>query len=129
MRRATTIRSFAAWAALLAVLGAALAPALSHAFAPGKDVTKWVEVCSATGPMTIEVPAGGPGFPKAPKASDFEHCPFCSAQAAPAAILPPTLSVLLLPAASELVSPLFLHAPRPLFAWISAQPRAPPFAS
>jgi hypothetical protein len=81
------------------------------------------------GPMTIEVPADGPGFPKAPKASDFEHCPFCSAQAAPAAILPPTLSVLLLPALSEPVSPLFLHAPRPLFAWTSAQPRAPPFAS
>ena len=129
MRRIATRRSFAAWTALLAVLAAALLPALSHAFAPGRDATKWVEVCSAMGPMAIEVPANGPGFPKAPKASDFEHCPFCSVQAAPAAILPPTVSVLALPAVSEPVPPLFLHAPHPLFAFLTAQPRAPPLAS
>jgi len=119
-------RRLAAWTALFAVLAAALMPALSHAFAPDKVATKWIEVCSTMGPMSIEVPADGPGFPKAPKASDFEHCPFCSAQAAPAAILPPTLSALLLPALSEPPPPLFLHAPRPLFAWTAAQPRAPP---
>jgi hypothetical protein len=129
MRRTAITRRFAAWTALLAVLAAALMPALSHAFAPGKDATKWIEVCSTTGPMSIEVPADGPGFPKAPKASDFDHCPACSAQAAPAAILPATLAALLLPAPSEPVPPLFLHAPRPLFAWTSAQPRAPPLAS
>ena len=125
----SAIRRFATWTALLAVLVSALLPALSHAFAPGREATKWVEVCSAMGPVTIEVPANGPGFPKAPKASDFDHCPFCSAQAAPVAILPAVFSPQLKPLSAERVPPLFLHAPRPRFAWATTQPRAPPSAS
>jgi hypothetical protein len=129
MQRAALARRLAAWTALFAALAAALLPAISHAFALDGSATKWVEVCSVSGPVAIEVPANGPGFPKAPKASDFEHCPFCSAQAAPVAILPPTVAVLALPAASAPVPPLFLLAPRPLFAYLAARPRAPPPAS
>lgn len=120
-------RRLAAFFALVAMLAASLVPALSHAFVPGQ-ATKWVEVCSSTGPLMVEVPADGPGFPKAPKASDFDHCPFCSAQPAPVAILPPVVAVQVLAPAPAPVPPLLLHAPRPLFAWSAAQPRAPPLA-
>jgi len=129
MSRADTTRRFATWAALLAVLAATLLPAMAHAFGLAGQATKWVEVCSASGLVTIAVPANGPGFPRAPKAADLEHCPFCSTPAATVAILPPTVTLLVPPALSGPVPLLFLHAPRPPFALLAAQPRAPPFAS
>lgn len=128
MALTASARRFATWTALLAVLAAALMPALSHAFAPGKDATKWIEVCSTAGPMTIEVPANGPGFPKAPKASDFEHCPCCSLQAAAPAILPTEISLPPAPAETTAASPPASPAPQPSLSWLAAAPRAPPRA-
>lgn len=129
MSRTNATRRLAAFTALLAVLAAALLPAISHAFWPGRDATKWVEVCSASGPITIEVPAGSPGFPKAPKPSDFEHCPCCFPHATSPAILPAAVSFLAEPAASMPVPAPRPYEPRQRLAWPAAPPRAPPLAS
>ena len=128
MRLSSTLRRFASLLALVAVAAAAVVPAMAHALGQSHG-TKWIEVCSSTGPIQVEVPADGPGLPKAPKASDFDHCPFCSPHAG--AMAPPPAPVALpLPAVpAEIVPALFLAAPRPLHAWTTAQPRAPPLAS
>jgi Protein of unknown function (DUF2946) len=89
----------------------------------------WVEVCSAQG-MRWVAPDGtlserGPG---GRGASQGEHCPLCGGAGAVA--LPGTAAIALLPAfEAGFIAPLFLYAPRPLFAWSSAQPRAPPPAA
>ena len=128
MRLSSTLRRFASLLALVAVAAAAVVPAMAHALGQSHG-TKWIEVCSAAGPVQVEVPADGPGLPKAPKASDLDHCPYCAPQASgmapPPAIAPLDVPVL----RADIVPALFLAAPRPLFAWTTAQPRAPPLAS
>ena len=128
MRLSSPLRRFASLLALVAVAAAAIAPAAAHALGLSHG-TKWIEVCSTTGPIQIEVPADGPGLPKAPKASDLQHCPFCSPHANEMAPPPALVALPLAPVRAEAVPALFLAAPRPLHAWTSAQPRAPPLAS
>lgn len=123
MRLAAVVRRRIAWIALLAILVAALAPAMNHAFAADLDPTDWV---CAQGPAKTAYPGDG-GAPLAPKASHIDHCPYCSPHGASVA-LPAASSTDLLPvvAAAFPVPSLFFHAPRPLYAWTSTQPRAPP---
>lgn len=132
-----------AWIALFAMLAGALAPTISRAAAAGDQsgVRYWLEVCSASGSNLIELavadagrygghglvtaaPADGEG---APAHLALDHCPYCGAQAGTAA-LPPHDPPPLIVAQRVMRAPtLFLLAPRPLFAWSSARPRAPPF--
>ena len=65
----------------------------------------------------------------AAKGSELGHGP-CGAQQARGMAPPPATAPLDVPALRADIGPaLFLAAPRPLFAWTSAQPRAPPLAS
>ena len=117
---------FASWVAVLAVLMAALAPMISHAL-QARDGALAIEVCSslgarwvlADGSSTDSVPPAGQGHP-------FEHCPYCSLHADVLAL--PPLPAALTPAiaTSDLLPPAFAAAPLTLFAWVGAQPRAPP---
>ncbi len=80
---------------------------------------KWIQPDAAS---TDQAPASGDAHP-------FEHCPFCSLHANAVAI--PVAPLAPVPA-SALPHPLpaaFLAAPRTLYAWLSAQSRAPPFLS
>jgi Protein of unknown function (DUF2946) len=114
--------------AVLALLMAALAPSISHALSAGQGDT-WTEICTAVGSRWVQ--ADGPSSDPAPASGDvhaLEHCPYCSLHAndlaipaAPAAAAPALAGPDLLPVA-------FLAAPRTLHAWLSAQPRAPPFS-
>jgi hypothetical protein len=114
-----------AWMALFALT---LLPSLSRVV-NATTQSGWFEVCSAQG-MRWVAPDGtlsqrGPG---GQSAAQGEHCPLCGgAGAAPL----PSMRATVLPAAFEtgFVAPLFLYAPRPLFAWFCAQPRAPPPAA
>lgn len=134
MRRNTFV--LAAWAALLAILMAVLAPTLSHAFdkPPGARYIT-VEVCSATGiAMTHQMAVGDAGGTHKPEdapathhAGSFEHCPFCQTGSSPL-VLPSASFRLPLPADGERHPPLFYSASAPLFAWTAAQPRGPPAA-
>ena len=116
------MRRPSALAALLAVLLHTLAPLVAGA-APG-GATQRVELCTAHGVVTIEVPADADG---APALAAPDHCQSCASHcaAAPAAggrgALPP-------------VAGTALRAPVPQFdcrthALASCRPRAPPVAS
>jgi hypothetical protein len=122
MRLAGSTRRLAAWIAALAVLMAALAPALSHAMA-AEQAARWIEVCGAQGSKWI----AGDDASGAPKTlHGLELCPYCTLHAQ-TACLPPLVATVAAAASLRDVVP---HArpvvPRPLPAWLNAQPRAPP---
>jgi Protein of unknown function (DUF2946) len=113
--------------AWLAVFALTLLPSLARVV-NATTQSGWVEVCSAQG-MRWVAPDGtlserGPG---GQSAAHGEHCPLCGSGVA----APPTAVAVsgLPPPGDAFVAPLFLHAPRRLFAWSSAQPRAPPLIS
>lgn len=116
-----------AWIALVAIWALALVPTLSRAldFAAGNG--SWAEVCTAQGPRLVSTDAGDDTPPQA--VPSLEHCRLCPLALDSAAPLPSAAVQLPLPVAGAEPPPLFLHAPRPLFAWRSAQPRAPPAAA
>ena len=114
-------RRLALWIATLAILFGTLAPAALSA-AGGA----WAEVCTASGARWVRVGDATPGDLPADTGHVLGHCPLCSLHT-PTLGPPPALeSGLPLATASFAVPALFLAAPRPLFAWLSAQPRAPP---
>lgn len=120
-----------AWIALVAMLALALLPTVSHALAFARGGSAWAEVCTPQGMRLVALDASQTADPAAPvqAAGHLEHCPFC-ALAADAPPLPPAPAAALpQPLAATAVPALFLQAPRPLFAWASAQPRAPPLFS
>jgi hypothetical protein len=129
MRTAT--RRFAAWVALLAVLFGAAAPTFARAMAAWQgDNAAWTEICTSAGMVRIAVPAGDApeGSGNGGIAVDGD-CPYCLMQACSPAL--PGAARLALPAAEPFrpLPELAYRSPRPLFAWATAQPRAPPFAS
>jgi hypothetical protein len=116
---------FANWLALVAMLALSLLPTVSHALAhPGSG---FVEVCTPQG-MKLVALADGEKQPSN-SALHLEHCGYCSASfnAVVMPALPPALPQL--QTLGTQAPPLFLQAPRTLFAWRSAQPRGPPFIS
>jgi len=112
-----------AMAALL--LLAALAPAVGRAVMVVQgQLAPWSVLCSS--------PVAAAAQPNPGKAAGqglgemADHCQFCVHRAdvqAPPPALPPALVAAGL---SHTVPSLFLAAPQPLFAWASAQARAPP---
>ena len=115
-------------AALVAVGGWSFVPTLAHArsFVLGNSDLQ-AEICTAQGP---ERGAPGDSMPAGEVAGVQGHCPYCACGGTPA-MLPPVAVTAALPLPPESAGPppLFLHAPRTLFAWASAQPRAPPALS
>lgn len=117
-----------AWLALVAVSGWSFVPTLAHArsFVLG-SADMQAEICTAQGPQRA---ASGETLPAGDVAGVQGHCPYCACGGTPA-MLPPAAATAVLPPAPAPAGPppLFLHAPRTLFAWASAQPRAPPALS
>lgn len=113
----------ATWLALVAMLGLALAPTLSHALAASNSGDPWSEICSMGGAKMAPVQADA--GQAADAGAHLGHCPLCG-QIGDAPTLP---SAEYLPVRVDGAThrpALFLHAPRTLFAWVAAQPRAPP---
>ena len=113
--------------AILAVLFAALAPAISHVLRVGSP-SGWTEVCSALGSRLVPADDGRPAGQSPASSGEhlFEHCPYCSLHL-PALGMPEAplaFDALVVPTSG--VPELFLTAPRTLFAWATAQPRGPP---
>lgn len=129
MFRLRLFRRLFGWVALLAILGGALAPAISHAVyqQTGKS---FLEICTAQGTRLIAVDADADPGKGSAQHVVMEHCPFCVPHAGSLGLLPTTELVFNLPADGfNFYPPLYFSAPRPLFAWASAQPRAPPVFS
>ncbi|QOL49742.1 DUF2946 domain-containing protein [Massilia litorea] len=114
-------RALTAWIAVLAILFGALAPALSHAFAPAAAQSLEFPICSAVG-HTAGVKL--PGLPE-PAADPSKHCPYCIDQHHAPGLLPqaPAAFVAI---GGHILPPLFYSAPTPLFHWAAPQSRAPP---
>ncbi|MED5620353.1 DUF2946 domain-containing protein [Ideonella sp. BN130291] len=119
------LRSFTRLA-LLAMLAFALVPGLSRVLSHARGVSAgWAEICSAQGvPRAVQADASLPE-PASSGAGHLDHCPMCSVTSHAAGLPPAPLSVAA-PAVREGRPRLFYAAPRPLFAWLAAQPRAPP---
>lgn len=129
MRSSRAARSLTSWIAILAILMAALAPSISHALGAPQGAS-WIEVCSAVGAKWVQ--PGDASTDTAPAPADahpFEHCPYCSLHSDALAIPVAPVVVALAPRLSGRPPSAFLAAPRTLFAWLSAQPRAPPVLS
>lgn len=126
MRLHRPARLLTGWIAGLALLFAALAPALSPAFGAQRGAS-WVEVCTAQGSAWVKAETGGDQG-DAQKAHTFEHCASCFLQAHGPALPPAALTAPLVQGA-DVLAPAFLAAPRTLHAWVGAQPRAPPALS
>jgi hypothetical protein len=126
--------------ALVAILAVALLPTLSHAHAhaQGQGAGGWAEVCTLQGPQRVAVDADGKLVDTVIDASadaaiagaaHLQHCPLC-ALCLDAPALPSAAPAVLAPALADGDPPAaFLHAPRTLHAWRSAQPRGPPSLS
>jgi hypothetical protein len=110
-------RRFAAGLAILAMLLASLAPAITHAVNAQPGLALAAMICT-------QHPA-----PDTPHADVWDCCPFCSAGALAHALPPPACEPLRLDAGELPVPLLFLLAPRPPFAWAASRSRAPPSAS
>lgn len=116
---------------MLAVLLSALLPSVTYAFmSSGKSDVAWNVICRSPAYKTdarrdAQVLVVGKSVPSE-KAIHAEHCPFCLTHADSFA-LPPTID-LVMPGVSkqQLLPFLFTSAPSPLFAWTTAQSRAPP---
>ena len=121
--------------ALLAIFGLSFAPTVSHALARVQgQPSAWTQICTPQGMKTVAVqaddvvPDAAASGPQEEGASLnlLEHCPLCGL-AASALPLPAADGGLVLPLSQATEVPrLFLRAPRPLFIWSAAQPRAPP---
>lgn len=131
------IRRCISWFACLAILMSALAPALSHALVSRAAGDVWVEICSVTGAKLVRLDSGaaaddtqaaGPGHETAP-VHTYKHCPYCAIHSDGLGLPPPAMAEPALLSLGHAVPALFLHAPRTLFAWARAQPRAPPLNS
>lgn len=116
------VRGRALWAhiALAMMVMAFAAPTVSRVLhAVQAQTSPWGQICSA------DAPAGGES---GHGTASLEHCPLCVLQHSASAPPPAALSLPLPSALGQLQPRLFLQAPRPLFAWSAAQPRAPPRA-
>ncbi len=126
-------RSWAVWVASFAILVNAFVPAWAQAwFQSRAGAASWVEVCS-TSNFKVDALKSSSTFDadQAPAKNSMKsaHCPFCLPHAGSFALLPSVTPVVVASLSQhDAHPPLFYSAPRPLFAWTQAQPRAPPVA-
>ncbi len=120
-----------AWIAILALLAAAWLPTVSQAFAQARGAgTTWAEVCTPQGMRLVAMPADdATGETPLQAAGHLQHCALCTLAQDTPGLPPPAAQPLPLLAAAAALPRLFLHAPRTLHAWRSAQPRGPPLVS
>lgn len=130
MNMTKSMHRMTAWIAFCAILLASLAPSISHVVAAAKGTPNgWMEICTVTGAKLVQIDDGKSHTPSSgDKNLHFEHCPFCLNHAV-AAGMPPGDFVLPVVAGTSVVPLLFYQASYPLFAWTTAQPRAPPVLS
>ena len=114
---------------MLAILFGVFAPSVSHAFAATAAARDYVEICTAHGVQVVQVDTGhATAGDDGALARHAGHCGHCLTHTNPVAMPPPTPFVFATLGGRDVFPPLFYRAPRPLTAWIAANPRAPPAA-
>lgn len=128
MQTLRLVRRASTWIAVLAVLMAALAPAISDALGdPNK--APWVEVCTTQGSKWFNAQIESTGDSTPELGHTLDHCPYCPVHANAVGIWCAPLQAVPAPALAPSVLHAFLAAPRTVHAWLSAPPRAPPSVS
>lgn len=138
-------KALISWIACCALLVSVWAPALAQAFRDHAP-EDWTEICSVNGMQRVKVDGSGAtqvalsgtsglsgesgksghSTDEGAGAHGLQHCPYCSTHSTVLGLPPAAQASLQLKSLASHVPALFLTAPRPLFAWTSAQPRAPP---
>ena len=120
-------RRLTTWIAIFAILAMAFAPAISQALGrwQGAASWSWAEICRSPGSATSS-PADSEPAGDAALVHLFEHCPYCSNHTPTLGLPPADHPLVFIPPFRDEAPAAFLQAPRPLHAWASAQPRAPP---
>jgi hypothetical protein len=123
----TLHRRLIALLALCSLLGGAVLPAWAHALTVKRGALLSIEVCTAEGLRVIAPDVSAPGdAPVSGTAADhLKHCPFCAHTMGAPGMPPSPLAWTATPLRLDPPA-LFLHAPRTLYPWQLAQPRAPP---
>jgi hypothetical protein len=117
------------WAALLALLMATLAPSVAQALRHARsEILPWSQLCSATGGKRVVFEPQSDDPSSNARMHALEQCGVCASQHGGWAP-PPVAPVVALRPDLQALAP----KPRPLpalvpFAWLLAQPRAPPAA-
>lgn len=104
-----------------------LMPALSQALQrTGSD--PWAEICTALGANRVSAvdQATKGSVPESPTEHLLQHCPYCTLHATVLGMPPAPPTVAALMPLRFALPELFLASPRTLFAWSTAQARAPP---
>lgn len=129
-----------AWIALFAMLSGVLLPSVGQAAGAGGQGSGGIwrlEICSASGNHWIELDAAqardfiahaGDPASGGEAAATSGHCPWCCGHSQAAGLPPAVLPSFALPAQPGVLPVSFLPAARPLHAWATARPRAPPQA-
>lgn len=113
------------WLAAWAILLGALAPTVTHwlSHLQASNTLPGATICSSSAHQSAKHKGTRPDT-----SANGSHCGFCLPHDGGQG-LPPVVAHALPQMEHRASEPtLFLHAPRPLFAWASAQPRAPPLA-
>jgi hypothetical protein len=136
MRGFFKIKRLHVWLACLAILMNVLAPSISQAISQAKQSpathlpASSMDICSIDGAHSAMAAADQPqtpaDSPANPHAHASSHCPFCSSHGGNVALPSSAMPVLFASAGAAILPVLFYRAPRPLFAWATAHPRAPP---
>jgi hypothetical protein len=124
--------------AAIAVLLASLMPTITQVFASRQVTDSFLStICSTSvGKFVafdlVQKKTGDSGqFDQKPgnKSMPMEHCPYCFTHAGSFGIMPSHDVVVVKLALSQPYPQLFYRSPYPLFAWLRANPRAPPVVS
>lgn len=120
---------WSAWLAAWAIMLGALAPTVTHwlTHLQASNTLPGATICSSSAHKSSSHKGTHKGT--RPDASAHgSHCGFCLPHDGNQGLLP-TVALTPPPGEQRVSEPtLFLHAPRTLHAWASAQPRAPPLA-
>jgi hypothetical protein len=120
-------KAWLTWITCAAILLVALMPSISQAV-KRTGSNPWTEICTSWGAKRVAVgdTAANTSAPSVPVEHLLQHCPYCTVHATVLGMPPAPLSVAPPHALRFALPALFLASPRTLFAWSSAQPRAPP---
>ncbi|HEY8085693.1 MAG TPA: DUF2946 domain-containing protein [Methylophilaceae bacterium] len=126
-------RTVIAISASFAILLASLMPTITQAFASRQVTDSFLSaICSNSGVakfVSFAVVPVKSDQPAQNKPMAMEHCPYCFTHAGSFGIMPGHELTIVKLALSQPYPQLFYRSPYPLFAWISANPRAPPVFS
>lgn len=116
-------RHWSAWLAAWVIMLGVMAPTLTHwaHHVQARNLLPGAAICSSS----AHPPSSHQG-PRQDTSTASGHCGFCLPHDVSPGLPPPVALALPLMEHRATEPSLFLRAPRPLFAWASAQPRAPP---